>query len=141
MKIKSLHILLILALMIIGCNATENSSKFKPSTTNVNKRFDTIEIVNDSLDYKIIILELGFNSWLATQRPRGFYSQNYLEQKNLFLVSVYNSRASQSLKYDSQLYPFQIEYNSQIDYGYEVNYLLYHYFLFFQEKYNVNLRY
>ena len=132
---------MILALMIIGCNASKNSSILKPPKPDTNKKVDTIEIANDSLEYKLIILEVGFNSWLATQRPRGYYSQNYLEQKNMFLVSTYNSRVNQPSVYDPQLYPFQIDYKSHIDYGYEVNYLLYHYFLFFQQKYNQNLRY
>lgn len=132
---------MILVLMIIGCNASKNSSKLKSAKPNTNKKVDTIKIANDSLEYKIIILEVGFNSWLATQRPRDYYSQNYLEQKNIFMVSTYNSRVNQPSVYDPQLYPFRIEYSNHINYGYEVNYLLYHYFLFFQQKYNQNLRY
>lgn len=141
MKLKNIHIIVILVLMIIGCNATKNSSKLKSAKPETNEKVDTIEIANDSLEYKLIILEVGFNSWLATQRPQGYYNQNYLEQKNMFLVSTYNSRVNQPSVYDPQLYPFQIDYQSHIDYGYEVNYLLYHYFLFFQQKYNQNLRY
>lgn len=141
MKLKNIHIIVILVLMIIGCNATKNSSKLKSAKPETNEKVDTIEIANDSLEYKLIILEVGFNSWLATQRPQGYYNQNYLEQKNMFLVSTYNSRVNQPSVYDPKLYPFQIDYQSHIDYGYEVNYLLYHYFLFFQQKYNQNLRY
>ncbi len=33
----------------------------------------------------------------------------------------------------------RIDYNPQIDYGYEVNYLLYNYFLFFQREYDQQL--
>ncbi|NBC58259.1 MAG: hypothetical protein GVY05_08260, partial [Bacteroidetes bacterium] len=79
MKFKSLHIVIGLALLIIGCNATQKSQQFKADKT---QEYDTIEIANDSLEYKIIIFEIGFNSWLATQRPRGYYSQNYLENRN-----------------------------------------------------------
>lgn len=101
---------------------------------------DTIVIENDSLEYKIVIIDFGFNAWLATQKPRGFYTQNYMERKNIFYVNEYNIRARNPIRYDEQLYPFQIDYEAGIDYGYEVNYLLYHYFLFFEEKYNQNLR-
>ncbi|MGO2102488.1 MAG: DUF6146 family protein, partial [Psychroflexus halocasei] len=34
----------------------------------------------------------------------------------------------------------EIDYQPHIDYGYEVNYMLYHYFLFFEQKYNQKLR-
>ena len=81
MKLKSIHILIIIGLCIIGCNALK-----RPKTFQLDKDpdavYDTIEIVNESLEYKIIILEVGFNAWLTTQRPRGFYSQNYLENRN-----------------------------------------------------------
>ena len=139
MKIKSLHIILILALMIIGCNATEKSSKLKTESPKQSKNYDTIEIANDSLEYKIIILEVGFNSWLITQRPRGYYSQNFLENRNRIMVTEYNNRINEPSRYNPELYPLRIDYNYQTDYGYEVNYLLYHYFLFFQQEYNQNL--
>ena len=141
MKFKSLHIVIGLALLILGCNATQKSQQFKADKSQKTQEYDTIEIANDSLEYKIIILEIGFNSWLATQRPRGYYSQNYLENRNQILVAEYNNRVNQPSRFDPLLYPFKIEYNSNTDYGYEVNYLLYHYFLFFQQRYNQNLRY
>lgn len=141
MSLRSLHIIIIIALTIVACNATKNSKNLKPEKAKSNQKYDTIEIANDSLDYKIIILEIGFNSWLATQRPRGYYTQNYLENRNRILVAEYNSRVNEPSRYESQLYPFRIDYNNRTDYGYEVNYLLYHYFLFFQHKYDQNLRY
>ena len=140
MKLKGLHIIIIIAILIIGCNSTQKTTKLKPKKSKQAQNYDTIKIANDSIGYEIIILEIGFNSWLATQKPRGYYSQNYLENKNQLLVTEYNIRVNQPSRYQ-QLYPFRIDYNSRIDYGYEVNYLLYHYFLFFQRKYNQNLRY
>ena len=141
MAIKPLHIVFGLASLIIGCNATQKSHQFSTNTTQNAQKYDTIKIANDSLEYEIIILEIGFNSWLATQRPRGYYSQNYLENRNRVLVVEYNNRGNEPSRFDPQLYPFRIDYNSKTDYGYEVNYLLYHYFLFFQQRYNQNLRY
>lgn len=141
MKFKKLHIIIALVLLIVGCNATRTSSEFKADKTQNSKALDTIEIVNDSLEYKVVILEIGFNAWLATQRPQGYYAQTFLENKNRILVAEYNSRVNELSRYDPQLYPFRIDYNGSTDYGYEVNYLLYHYFLFFQQKYNQNLRF
>jgi hypothetical protein len=141
MKLKPLHILMLIALSVIGCNAVKQDKTFKLDKSAEAAAYDTIEIANDSLEYKLIILEVGFNAWLTTQRPRGFYSQQYLENRNIFYVNEYNNRVNEASRYSRELYPFIIDYYPRVDYGYEVNYLLYHYFLFFQEKYNQNLGY
>jgi hypothetical protein len=101
---------------------------------------DLIVLENDSLEYKVVIFEPGFNAWLSgTARPRNYYSQAFLEQRNKIWVQEYNLRVLQPMLYKPDLYPFAIEYRSDIDYGYEVNYLLYHYFIFFQNQYNQKL--
>lgn len=101
---------------------------------------DTVRIANDSLEYEIIIIEPGFNQWLATQRPRGYYEQFWLENRNIFLVTEYNNRVINSTQFDPNLYLQQIDYQRNIDYGYEVNYLLWNWFQFFQQRYNQTLR-
>jgi len=140
MKVRSYHILVIIGLCVLGCNALK-----KPKTLQLDKApnaiYDTIEIANESFDYEIIIIEVGFNSWLTTQRPRGFYSQNYLENRNRFYVMEYNKRHNEPQRFKPELYPLRIDYLPGVDYGYEVNYILYNYFLFFQERYNQNLGY
>lgn len=141
MKTKNIYIVVLITLLIVACNSTEKTTKLTPKNTENNQPLDTIEIANDSLDYKIIILEIGFNSWLVSQRPRGYYSQNFLENRNQIMVREYNSRVLQPNRFNTQLYQMRIDYNNRTDYGYEVNYLLYHYLLFFQEKYNQNLRF
>jgi hypothetical protein len=141
MKFKLPYLLIILICIAGACNAVK-SPKISDNSTEKeanNAVYDTIEIVNDSLDYKIIILEIGFNGWLQTQRPQGFYSQQYLENKNRIYTYEYNNRILEPGRYNPNLYPFRIDYEYDVDYGYEVNYLLYHYFLFFDEKYQQNL--
>jgi len=99
---------------------------------------DTIRIANEEIEYEIIIIDVGFNSWILTNaKPRNFYSQQYLEAKNRIFVSSWNQRVLSF--YNTNLYGFQIDYDFGIDYGYEVNYLLYNYFLFFQQKYDQKL--
>ncbi|HIB36134.1 DUF6146 family protein [Mesonia sp.] len=134
---KNIIAILSIALMIAACSGTQKASEQTASTQQKN---DTIRIANDSLEYEIIIIEPGFNSWLVSQRPRGYYSQSYLEQRNWRYVVIYNNRVLSSRYAASGLYPQQIDYQPNIDYGYEVNYLLYNYFLFFQQEYNQNLR-
>lgn len=124
--------------IIVGCSSQKKGSDQNPNDSEIAN--DTIRIANDSLEYEIIIFEPGFQSWLVTQKPRGFYGQNYLEQKNRIFVTSYNIRANNPTQYDTDLYPMQINYEYNVDYGYEVNYLLYNYFLYFQEKYRQQLR-
>lgn len=98
---------------------------------------DTVRIANDSLEYEIIIIEPGFSAFIASiARPRGYYSQSYLENKNRFLTQDYNARVRNPQRYNPNLYVQEINYEPRIDYGYEVNYLLYNYFVFFSREYN-----
>jgi len=104
-----------------------------------NESMDTIRIANDSLEYEIIIIEPGFNSWLATQPPRGYRSQSSMDISNDFKVTEYNLRANNPLRYGASLYPMRIDYDRRVDYGYEVTYLLFNYFMFFEQRYNQKL--
>jgi hypothetical protein len=129
---KTFLLLLALSLAIYSCGS---GNKMNSVSSEISKN-DTIKIENDSLEYKIIIIETGFNSWLFSQPPRGFYGQSKLENSNQQFVSEYNARVLQSNRFPRNLYERQIDYDPTIDYGYEVNYLLYNYFVFFQQKYN-----
>lgn len=101
---------------------------------------DTIEIKSDTTEYEIIIIEPGFNFWLnSIARPKGFYSQPYLENRNQIMVMNWNQRVLEPLRFNPNLYELQINYDPNIDYGYEVNFKLYNYFIYFQRKYNQRL--
>ena len=130
--------MLIMMVFIFGkCVSKKENLK---NSTGIENEEDLIVLENDSLSYKVIIFEPGFNAWLSsTARPRNYYSQSFLEQRNKIWVQEYNLRVNQPMLYKASLYPFAIEYRSDIDYGYEVNYLLYNYFIFFQNQYNQKL--
>ncbi|WP_294818554.1 DUF6146 family protein [uncultured Flavobacterium sp.] len=141
------YAIILLAMMgtVIGCgtkndalysaNANANATEAATAGT-VN---DTVRIANDSLEYEVIIIDPGFNAWLASRaRPRDYYGQEYLETKNRLWVMEWNSRVLQVQRYGN-LYQMRIEYESNIDYGYEVNYLLYNYLVYFQITNNQKL--
>ncbi|WP_455169704.1 DUF6146 family protein [Aegicerativicinus sediminis] len=119
--------------------------KTNKSTTNSNrsvniKEGDTVRIANDSIEYEIIIIEPGFNTWLISRaRPEGYYSQQFLENRNLIFVQEWNYRVMQPQLYNPNLYQMQIDYRPGIDYGYDVNYKLYNYFIYFQLTYKQRL--
>ena len=131
---------LLLALLIIACATTNTTDAAHTDKESKTKSLDTVRIANDSLEYEIIIIEPGFQSWLVTQPPRGYYIQKVLENRNLFSVQEYNRRVLDSRYNRTNLYEQQIDYKPGIDYGYEVNYLLFNYFEFFEETYNQKLR-
>ncbi|UJH91824.1 DUF6146 family protein [Antarcticibacterium sp. 1MA-6-2] len=132
---KNFLYLIFLGLMIYSCGSSRErdfNNKEIPVTAN-----DTVRIANDSLEYEIIIIEPGFHAFInSIARPRGYHSQSYLENKNQFLTQDYNARVRNPLQYNPNLYVQEINYEPSIDYGYEVNYLLYNYFVFFSREYN-----
>lgn len=139
---KNLIYIVLIAVFIIGCNASKSviSSPNKDLASNVITKNDTVRIANDSLEYEIIITDPGFNLFLnSVAKPRNYYSIGYLENRNMFLVGEYNRRVLEPFRYNPDLYEMRIDYQSNIRYGYEVNYLLYNYFLFFQKTYKQKL--
>jgi hypothetical protein len=135
---KSFILLAFIFCILIGCNTTKKTitSTDKPLAT----QNDTIRIANDSLHYEVIIIDPGFSTWLVTRAyPLNYHSQSYLENKNLFYVSEWNRRVLEPQRYNPSLYEMTINYESNIDYGYEVNYLIYNYMIYFQNTYKQNL--
>jgi len=132
----------ILTLFIMQCSGSKkvvDISKEEKEVFN-QKGKDTIAIKNDSLEYEIIIMEIGFSTWLySIAQPRGYYTQEYMENRNRIFVINWNQRVQQPWTYNPNIYQFQIFYDPNIDYGYEVNYQLYNFFIYFQRKYNQRL--
>lgn len=134
---KVVTILLVVG-FIISCNPTQKT--VADSTKVATKTSDTVRIANDEIEYEVIIIDPGFSSFLYGQaRPRGYYSESFLEQRNRLYVMEWNSRVLQPTRYDPNLYEMQIDYDSRIHYGYEVNYLIYNYFIYFQIHYKQQL--
>ncbi|WP_142786432.1 DUF6146 family protein [Changchengzhania lutea] len=137
---KLVLIILIVCSSIVGCQSSKTTTPPQDERLANVKDSDTVTIANDELEYQIIIIEPGFNFWLASRaRPEGFYSQNYLENRNLIYVIEWNNRVNQPFRYNPDLYEMQIDYQQGIDYGYEVNYKLYNYFIYFQLTYKQRL--
>ena len=133
---------LILLLTIVACSTATKSSvaantSVHPPKVAVN---DTVRIANDSLEYEVIIIDNGFSTWLAaTALPRNYYSLSYLENKNNLYVNEWNNRVLQPQRYSTNLYEMRIDYQPNIHYGYEVNYLIYNYMIYFQNTYKQKL--
>lgn len=145
----------ILLAMNLGCSTQKNttekkddlkadmlkiSAEEKQAFSGENATNDTVAISDEKTEYEIIIIDPGYYSWLhSIAMPEGYYSQQFMEARNHIYVTNWNQRVLNPLTYDSSLYEMQINYDPNIDYGYEVNYKLYNYFIYFQRKYRQRL--
>ena len=132
---KYISVIIMILFILINCG--------NPATKNINTNSveEPVTIKNDSLEYEITIIDIGFNRFLnSIARPRNFHSQLYLEMKNRNYVLTWNQRVRNSQQFNPNIYENIIDYNPNIDYGYEVNYLLFNYFEFAQRKYRMVLR-
>ncbi len=135
---KNLLFIALFLVLLMSCTTTKSGVSANASAT--SKTSDTVRIANDSLEYEVIIIDPGFKSWLNSQsKPRGFYTEDYLEGRNRIYVAEWNNRALQPQRFNPNLYEMQINYNYNIHYGYEVNYLIYNYFIYFQITYKQQL--
>ncbi|WP_136666699.1 DUF6146 family protein [Flavobacterium sp. H122] len=133
--------------LFIGIIALVISCKSKPLDNSQNGQAnakvikgDTVKIANEETEYEVIIIDAGFSTWLNSRAfPRNYYSLSYLENKNQFWTQEWNSRVMQPHRYDPNLYEMQINYDQNTKYGYEVNYLIYNYLVYFQNTYNQQL--
>ena len=127
------YIILVLSLvfaLFVACNTTQNSTAFedKPKLAN-----DTIRIANKEIEYEVIIIDGGFTSWFNSYaKPKGYYSQSYLEARNNIWVLEWNRRAMLPFQYNPNLYEMNINYQNNTNYGYDVNYMIYNYLVYFQ---------
>ena len=135
---KNIYIVLIMLAIIVGCTTSKPVvSKAENPNPTAN---DTVRIANDALEYEVIIIDPGFSTWLVSRAfSRNYHTQSYLENKNRFWISEWNSRVLQPFRYNTNLYEMTINYDPTIDYGYEVNYLIYNYMVYFQNTYKQKL--
>ena len=130
MKTKRVSLLVILVFFLFHIGySTQN-----PDSTEIVK-IDTSS--TDSVEYELIVFDLGYETYLISQPPMEFYSESYYKTWNIQYVTEWN------LRYHSQartgLYETYIDYDPLIEYGIELEYRLYYYFRFFEKENNVIL--
>ena len=116
-----------------------NNTKKQDNTT----KYSTLEldkVASDSTEYDIIISDIGYESFLVTQKPMEFYSQRYYENWNRYYVVDWNNKVRNSIYHSAKyqnVFEMFIDYNPSTNYGMEVNYKLYYYFMFVERRYGV----
>jgi signal peptidase I len=137
---KNLFLFVIILAGIVSCKTKPLDDKANQEANTKVVKGDTIKIANEDVEYEVIIIDAGFSSWLYSRAlPRNYHSLSYLENKNQWYVQEWNRRVLQPQRYDRNLYEMQINYDPSIRYGYEVNYLIYNYMIYFQNTYKQQL--
>ena len=131
-----IYTFLVVSLFIFSCGTQQNTVASADET----QKEEPVRIANDSLEYEVIIIDIGFNTYLNTiARPMSFYSNEFLRTRNNYYVIEWNSRARNPSRFSPNIYENIIDHKTHIDYGLEVNYKLFWYFQFAQRKYNMRL--
>lgn len=130
---RVLLLLSALFFFLIACSVSQDKKSF-------DNKSDTIRISNEEIEYEVLIIDIGFQSWFNSYaKPRNYYSQSYLESRNRIWILEWNRRAMLPLQYNPNLYEMTINYDSTTNYGYEVNYMIYNYLVYFQLTNNQKL--
>ena len=80
---KTLLILFFAFLGFIACNSSKSIKNLEVSKL----ESDTIRIQNKEIEYDVLIIEPGFSSWFnGHAKPKGFYSQSYIESRKRIWV-------------------------------------------------------
>ena len=128
MKKAIFFIIVLMATIQISLFSQEENERYQA-------KGDTVTV--DSLEYRLIIIDPGFEAWIVSQPSKNFYSKHYYEQRNRLYVSEWNQRYMNSR--DQGRYESYIEYSPHIDYGLDLNYTLYYYFKYFEKTNNLRL--
>ncbi len=126
------HLLFLLIMMIVITNCATTKSSMADNSTSVS-------FENDSTGYDLIVLDPQFDTFIQVEaRPINFYSNEYYQAWNVRYTNEWNSRHNNPSRYGT-FYSTYIDYSPTIDYGIELNYKLYNYFLYIEKKYNIVL--
>lgn len=100
---------------------------------------DSLQIARtDSTQYELLVTDIGFETWFITNsRPVWYHENDYYRSKNHRSVVSWNNKVRQAMYRPP--FEYEIEYNPAIDYGVEVNWKLYWYFRYLEQKIGITI--
>lgn len=122
---KYLGIILILGLLVTSCSGSRKSTEQKSP----NGKKETVELKksNDKEEYKVVVLDPGFESWYETHwSPATDRSESYYHSWNVQYVTAWNYKATHAGY--ANFFTSTINYNINKNYGLKVERKLYYYF-------------
>lgn len=131
---KNLLILIFTILLLGSCSSYSSFNQTK--SINNKKATDKTVVSKDSSEYELVILDPGFESWFITHNLlASAHSNQYYKNWNHRYVLEWNRLHLQGHPYFENL----IDFSPMEDYGFDVNYKLYYYFLFVEDKIGITL--
>ena len=128
--------LFIVLFFVISCSSLATStSAATTKPTQVTPVNETIHITNNE-GFDVVFKDKGFYAWLDNQTSKKNFYESTLEIQNSQYVAEWNRRVANPNMYDSNLYSHTINYEIKPKkrYGLDVNYELFMYFKFFEER-------
>ncbi len=125
---RNIVLLIAISAFLFACTGPGQMSKIS--------LINDVEEVTDTVEYELIIIDPGFDSWfIISAKPIWYYSQSYLESWNRQYVTAWNSRVMSGRH--NRFFETYIDYLPHIDYGLELNYKLFNYFQYVEIKLKV----
>ena len=91
----------------------------------------------DSLEYDLVIVDHGFDSWFQKNgHMKSLHSNGYLQSMN----SIYANTWNRMYMTGDRRVESYLDYDSRVDYEFEFNYKLFMYFKYFEEVNRIDLR-
>ncbi|HPE33266.1 MAG TPA: DUF6146 family protein [Bacteroidales bacterium] len=127
---KTIFFFFFLIIFPLAINAQTESNKSQGTATEIRPI--------DSTEYELIVSDAEFENWLITNsRPVWYHENDYYRFKNRLYVVNWNNRVRQAMYRPP--YDYEIEYDPSVDYGVEVNWKLYWYFKYLEQKLGIDL--
>jgi hypothetical protein len=126
--------------LLFSCSTVKQTS-----TSGKPQKIEFAQNDQDSTEYELIIIDAGFKSWFdKNYKPEWYYSKDYLVNWNTHYVVAWNAKLRDPLGHTNAAdnpFLFEIDYRPAIDYGFELNYKLYHYFKYIEATWGKILPY
>ena len=95
--------------------------------------------VEEETEYVLMVIEPGYEAYLVSQLPMEYYPESYYKTWNQQYATEWNIRYLTGPR--RELFRNEINYDPMTDYGLELEYHLYYFFRFFEDKYGITLVY
>lgn len=117
-------------LIIISCSTQKGAVKVERSANET--------VVSDSMEYGMETFDAKFESWyLMYKSPALYRSQSYYENWNKQYVTAWNIKAMDGRK--NSFFETIIGYDPNVDYGFELNHELFHYFQYVEQVLKIKI--
>lgn len=90
-------------------------------------------------EYEATVIAPGFDSFVATQPSKQFFTESSLKAKNILMAAEWNTRYRNPRQYDAKIYEAAVDYDQNTEYGLDVEYTLYMFFRFMEKEHNMSL--